>query len=261
MANDELSAAAIQRDLGTRRLGQRVVYYERVSSTNDVAKQLAHAGEPEGTLVIADEQTAGRGRWGRAWLAPARSSLLMSLVLRPPLAPAHSPRVTMAVALGTCDAIHAETGLEARLKWHNDLLIGGKKCAGILAETGILGDEIEYMVVGLGVNVNFAASVAGIPGDATTLADELGAPFPRARLARAILRQVERYYLRLCAGENLRPEWAARLVTLGQRVRARSPAGTVAGVAGDVDDDGALLVCRDDGAIARLVAEEVTLSQ
>ena len=262
MTNDTISADAIRNGLLTRVLGQRIVYYEQVGSTNDAAKQLADTGEPEGTLVLADEQTAGRGRLARTWLAPPRSSILMSLILRPELMPSQAPRVTMAVALGACDAIQAETGLNAAIKWHNDILLNGKKCAGILAESGIVGDKLEYVIVGLGVNVNFAAaSVAGIPRDATTIADELGKPFPRAQLAQSILRSFENYYLRLRAGENLRGEFANRLVTLRQSIRAQTPWGIEAGVAEDVDDDGALQLRRADGSLVRLVAGEVTLSK
>jgi BirA family biotin operon repressor/biotin-[acetyl-CoA-carboxylase] ligase len=248
--------------ISTRLIARRVIYHERVGSTNDVAKQLAEDGEPEGTLVIADAQTAGRGRLGRTWCAPPHSSLLMSLILRPALAPHQSARVTMAVALGASDAIRAETGLAARLKWPNDILVNAKKCAGILAESGIVGEQLEYVIVGLGLNVNFAAaSIANIPRDATTIADELGREFPRAQLAGAILAQIEHYYLRLRAGENLRALWVARLATLGQRVRAQTDSEIIEAVAENVDDDGALIVRRADGTRARLLAGDVTLAE
>ncbi len=253
-----LSEQAIVRDLNTRILGRRVVYHERVGSTNDIAKQLADAGEPEGTAVIADEQVAGRGRLGRSWIAPARSSILMSLILRPVLASFKIPRVTMAVSVGACDAIHTETKLNAQIKWPNDILLNGKKCAGILAEAQTVGEKVEYVIVGLGLNVNFsAASVEGIPSNATTIADELGRAFPRTQLAQALLREIERYYLRLKAGENLRAEWAARL-TLHQYVRAHDDSRVEEGIAEDVDDDGALWLRRADGSLARLIAGEVT---
>ncbi|MBI4789573.1 MAG: biotin--[acetyl-CoA-carboxylase] ligase [Chloroflexi bacterium] len=267
---DSISADAITQGLNTQFIGRRVVYYATIGSTNDVAKQLADAGEPEGTLVIADEQTAGRGRMARAWLAPARSSLLLSLILRPPLAPPQLPRATMAVALGACDAIRAETGLDAQLKWPNDVLLndnprknrGAGKCAGILAEANIVGDRSEYVIVGLGVNVNFSArSVEGIPPDATTISDELGRSLPRAPLAQAILRTIESYYVRLKRGENLHDEWAARLVTLHESVRAQTPWGEEIGVAENVDEDGALLLRRADGTLVRLVAADVTLKR
>jgi BirA family biotin operon repressor/biotin-[acetyl-CoA-carboxylase] ligase len=261
MTNEKISAEAITRDLNTDVLGRRVIYYERIGSTNDAARQLADTGEPEGTLVLADEQTAGRGRLGRSWIAPARSSLLMSLILRPELTPAHVSRATMAVALGACNAMRAETGLHTQIKWPNDLLVRGKKCAGILAESGIVGEKLEYVIVGIGVNVNFvAAMVEGIPRDATSIADELGQSFPRAHLARAILREIESSYVRLRAGAELRDEYKHRLATLDQPLRAQTARGTVEGIATDIDENGALLIRRADGSIVQLVAGDVTLS-
>lgn len=242
MINDRLSAEIVQQDFRTRVFGQRVVYYERIGSTNDAARQLADAGEPEGTLVLADDQSAGRGRLGRSWIAPARSSVLTSLILRPGLAPVQAPRATMAVALGVCDALRTTTGLPVQIKWPNDLLVRGTKCAGILAESGIVGERLEYVIVGIGVNVNFTAAAAGLAGSATTLADELGKPLPRVVLVRAILRSTEAYYLRLEEGEDLREEYRHRLATLNQFVRAQTAHGTEDGVATEVDENGGLIL-------------------
>lgn len=253
-----LSSDAISSGLKTQVIGRRIVFFEQIGSTNDAAKQLADAGEPEGTVIIADEQTAGRGRLGRVWFAPPRSSILMSIILRPMLAPHQVSRVTMAVALGVCEAIRVETGLDAQIKWSNDLLIRGKKLAGILSESGIVGNRLEYVVVGIGVNVNFnAASVEGIPLDATTIADELGKAFSRARLAQAILWEIEKYYLRV--NEDLRGEYCQRLATLNQFVRAQIAEGIIEGVAESVNENGALVVRRADGSQIELLAGDVTL--
>lgn len=258
--DESLSAAAITDGLGTHSLGRRVIYVPQVASTNDVAKQLAVAGEPEGTLVITDEQTAGRGRMARTWIAPPRSSILMSLVLRPPLEPGQLARVTMAVALGTCDGIRATTQLPVQLKWPNDVLVGEAKCAGILAEADLVEDRVQFVIVGLGLNVNFnARSVAGIPPNATTLATELGRSFPRAALVQSVLEAIEPYYDRVTAGESLHTEWAARLATLNRRVHVRAPWGEETGWAESVDADGALLLRRPDGSLVRLIAGDVTL--
>lgn len=255
---EKFSADEIARELHTRMLGQRIVFYDRVGSTNDVAKQLADAGEPEGTVIIADEQTAGRGRLGRAWVAPPHSSILMSLVLRPNLAPSQTARVTMAVALGACEAICAETGLAVQIKWPNDLLVHGKKIAGILLEAGIVGDALEYVIVGIGINVNFnVASIAEVSNDATTIADELERPFPRVRLVQALLQSIEEYYLRV--NENLVSEFSAHLATLNQWVRAQTPAGIEEGVAERVNENGALILRRADGSHIELLAGEVSL--
>lgn len=257
---DALAAELIEQGLGTRVLGRRVVYYERIGSTNDVARELADAGAAEGTLVIADEQSTGRGRWGRTWVAPARSSLLMSFILRPDLPPSHAPRVTMAVALGACEAIRAVTNLPAQIKWYNDLQIHGKKFAGILAESEIVGEQLEYVIVGIGVNVNFdPATVPGIPPDATSLAMELGRAVPRALLAQALLRAIELQYARLRAGEDVREAYKNRLATLGQWVRVHTTQDCIEGQAIDIDAIGALVLQRADGSRVHVSVGDVTL--
>ena len=261
MTNHQLpfTANEIARGLQTQALGRRIIFHERIGSTNDAAKQLADANEAEGTVVIADEQTAGRGRLGRAWIAPPHSSILMSIILRPTLAPRQASRVMMAVALGACEAIRAETGLDAQIKWPNDLLVRGKKLAGILSESGIVGDKLEYVIAGIGVNVNFSATaVTGIPSDATTIADELGTSFSRVRLVQALLTEIEKYYARI--DEDLRAEYCPRCVTLNQLVRSRTPHGFIEGVAEGVNENGALLLRRADGVLMELLAGDVTLS-
>lgn len=258
--NKKLDVGTISKGLGTRLLARRIIYREATSSTNDIAKQLAESGEGEGTLVIADEQTAGRGRLGRTWVAPPSSSLLMSLILRPALAPNQIGRVTMAIALGACNGIEQIAALKSHVKWPNDILLNGKKYAGILSEAGIVDDRVEYVVAGLGMNVNFfAASAEGLPLNATTLADELGRSVSREALVRAIVWAIERYYTRLCDGEDLQNEWKSRMITLGRHVRADTGHQIEEGVAEDVDEDGALLLRRADGSLARLIAGEVTL--
>jgi BirA family biotin operon repressor/biotin-[acetyl-CoA-carboxylase] ligase len=260
MTHDKLAQDRIIRGLNTQILGRRIVYLEQTESTNDVARQLADADEPEGTLVIADAQTAGRGRLGRTWVAPPCSSILMSLILRPNLAPAQIARTTMAVSLGACEAIHAETGVNARIKWPNDILLNGKKCAGILSEAPIVGDQVEYVIVGLGMNVNFSvANIPGIPSDATTLSDTVGNWVSRELLAPAILNAAEKYYLQLKHGNDLRDAWKKNLATLGQQIRAQTARGIEEGIAHDVDADGALILRRADGVSISLVAGDVTL--
>jgi BirA family biotin operon repressor/biotin-[acetyl-CoA-carboxylase] ligase len=260
MTDQLLNLEAIKRDLKTRVLGQSIVYLQSVDSTNAIAKHLADAGEPEGAIVLTDFQTAGRGRMARSWVAPARSSILVSLLLKAMPRPDQNGRLTMAVALGACEAIRAETELDAQIKWPNDILINGKKCAGILAEASTGANLVEYMIVGLGANVNFAAtSVAGVPANATTIADELGREFPREQLMVALMHHIERFYLRLKAGEDLHAEWKSRLATLGQKVSVREGDRVVEGIAQDVDGDGALLVRKDNGEIERLIAGDVTL--
>ena len=260
MSVDELSPQWIKEELETRFVGQSVVYYPSVGSTNDVAKVLAAQKAPEGTLVIADEQTAGKGRLGRRWLAPAGTSLLLSLLFYPDLAPRQVMRLTALCALATVEGVRAVTGLTPRLKWPNDILIRHKKAGGILTEVGVTGERLDYAVVGLGLNVNIASSqMDELAATATSLSEALGREVPRVPLLRVILEGIEERYQRLQAGWSPHEEWAAHLVTLGQEVRVATPWGAEEGLAEAVDEDGALLLRRDDGSLARIATGDVTL--
>jgi len=260
MAEEKLTMEAITRELPTRLIGRRVVVYPRVGSTNDEAKRLAEDGAPEGTLVVADEQTAGRGRLQRTWWAPAGTALLMSLILRPDLAPHQAQRLTMLCSLAICDAIAGTTGLVPAVKWPNDVLLRGRKVCGILTELGIEGPRLAYAVVGMGVNVNVDFGGAGeLTLTATSLAQELGREVSRLELLRAILINVEERYARLRAGESPHAEWAARLATLGQRVIVTTPTEQLSGIAEGVDADGALLLRDENGVLRHILAGDVTL--
>ena len=260
MAEEKLTMEAITRELPTRLIGRRVVVYPRVGSTNDEAKRLAEDGAPEGTLVVADEQTAGRGRLQRTWWAPAGTALLMSLILRPDLAPHQAQRLTMLCSLAICDAIAGTTGLVPAVKWPNDVLLRGRKVCGILTELGIEGPRLAYAVVGMGVNVNVDfGGAGGLAHTATSLAQELGREVSRLELLRAILINVEERYARLRAGESPHAEWAARLATLGQRVIVTTPTEQLSGIAEGVDADGALLLRDENGVLRHILAGDVTL--
>ncbi len=259
-AEKRLTTEAITRGLSTGLIGRRVLVYPRLGSTNEEAKRLAEAGEPEGTLVVADEQTAGRGRLQRTWWAPPGTALLMSLIFRPDLAPPQAQRLTMLCSLAVCDAIAGMTRLAPAVKWPNDVLLGERKVCGILTELGIEGTRLAYAVVGMGINVNVDFSEAGgLAYTATSLAQELGYEVSRLELLRAILGGIEERYARLRAGESPHAEWAARLVTLGQRVVVTTPGGQLSGVAEGVDADGALLLRDESGALRRILAGDVTL--
>jgi BirA family biotin operon repressor/biotin-[acetyl-CoA-carboxylase] ligase len=257
---DDLSLQRIKKGLRTQFVGQSVVYYPSVGSTNEVAKALAAQRAPQGTLVIAEEQTAGKGRLGRRWLAPAGSSLLFSLLFYPDLAPRQVMRLTMLCALATIEGIRAVTGLIALLKWPNDILLRDKKAGGILTEAGMTGERLDYAIVGLGLNVNLALSQMGeLAATATSLSEALGREVPRVPLLQAILEGIEERYHRLQAGWSPREEWAAHLVTLGLEVRVATPWGVEEGLAEAVDEAGALLLRQDDGSLAYIPTGDVTL--
>jgi BirA family biotin operon repressor/biotin-[acetyl-CoA-carboxylase] ligase len=241
-------------------VGRRVYHFAALDSTNDFLAKLAAEGAPEGTVVSADEQTAGRGRLGRSWLAPAGSCLLFSLLFRPAfLAPAQAQRLTMACSLAAAEAVEAETGLEVGLKWPNDLLVGRRKLGGILTELATQGTRLDYAIVGIGLNVNVDFRGRALADSATSIAQELGRLFLRLPLLLAILRRIDERYLALQGGDSLHGEWAARLVTLGQPVQVTAPEGRYAGRAVGVDEDGALLLRLPDGDTVRILAGDVTL--
>lgn len=256
-----LSAPAIREGLDTRWVGRNVVYLPETGSTNDEARTLARAGALDGTLVIADHQTAGRGRLGRRWVAPPGSSLLMSLIFRPRLAPHQAQRLTMICGLSMADAVELEAGLRIALKWPNDLVVDGAKIGGILTEIELLKDQVDYAVVGMGLNVNLDREQ--FPNEllvpATSLSLTLGRPVPRLPLLWAYLRVVETRLLALDNGLSPNEEWASRLVTLGQPVTVSTSERAYSGVAEGVDSDGALQVRLPDGRLVTVLAGDVTL--
>lgn len=263
MIDSKLSKASLERGLGTRFLGKKVFYYPVVGSTNDVAKELAKKGASEGTLVIADEQMAGRGRLGRRWLAPPASSLLMSLIFRPELAPSQTQRLTMLCSLAVAEAVEEITGLAVELKWPNDILVNRRKIGGILTELGVEGGRLAYAVVGMGLNVNFdiaeVPELQGATWSATSLAIELGHEVSRLELLWRILERMEGRYERLRAGEVPNEEWARRLVTLENWVVVTTLQGKIEGFAEGVDTDGALLLRLANGESQRILAGDATL--
>ena len=260
MGLDSLSPAAIREGLCTRFVGQHLIYRPQIGSTNDEARRLAGEGAPEGTLVITDFQSAGRGRLDRDWVAPRGSSLLVSILFRPDLAVYQVQRLTMSCGLALVGAIEAQTGLRAGLKWPNDLVVGGAKAGGILTEIGVQGTEVEFAVVGIGLNVNLdpAQLPAGLHMPATSLSHELGVAVARLPLLHALLQGVEERYLALRAGQSPHRDWAARLVTLGKPVTVTAIGSVLEGTAEDVDADGALLVRLADGRLERVLAGDVS---
>jgi len=262
-SDDVLSAERISAGLNTAFVGRSLVYLAEVGSTNEVARQLAMAGAPDGTLVVADYQTAGRGRLGRRWESPPGTGLLLSLLWRCGsfLDPNQVQALTMACGLAAADAVECVTGLSVDLKWPNDLGLRGAKLGGILTEIELCGPEIEYAVVGLGLNVNMRAEQfpAALPTPATSLAIALGRPLSRLPLLWAILRAVEERYQALRRGLSPYREWADRLVTMNQLVTVSGPELEVEGIAEGVNGDGALLVRCADGSLRTVIAGDVTL--
>lgn len=261
----------IRAGLSTRVFGRNLVLLQQTTSTNDVAMQLAAKGVPEGTVVVAEEQTAGRGRMGRRWLAPPGTSLLCSIVFRPPFGAAQANRLGMVCALAAAEAVEQVARLRVGLKWPNDLVVEEqcdpsgsgrwRKLAGLLAETGVVGERVRFVVVGLGINVNVPAEqLSGLAPDATSILAQTGHQVSRVALLAALLAGVEARYLRLLVGEVPVTEWRERMVTLGRPVTVSTHAGPLHGVAEAVDGEGALLLRSGNGTVHRLLAGDVILA-
>lgn len=219
----------------------------------------AEAGAPEGAVVVTDEQTAGHGRFGRPWHAPANTSVLVSMVFRPALA--DLPALPMLLAVATADAIEDVTGTPVQLKWPNDVLINGKKTAGILVESRVLAGT-AVAVGGVGINGNFLpGDVAGIPPTATTLMQATGQHISREHLLATLLVELDERMRALRQGKRPLEDWRARLVTLGRTIEVVSGGRVLRGVAEAVDENGCLLLRRPDGAVEVLAAGEVTLQR
>ena len=236
---------------------RQVLWYSEVSSTNDVAATLADRGEPEGTVVIADAQSAGRGRHGRTWASPPGAGLYMSIVMRP--APHAVTLLTIAAGVAFADGIQAATGLHPQLKWPNDVYIGGRKLAGILAEAGTSTDGGCHVVLGCGVNLMPAAYPSDVAARATSIESELGRPIDRGLLLVECLAALDLRYreLQSRASAAVIARWRDRAVSMfGRRVEWDVAGVTRQGVAEDIDETGALLV-RDGAARARVISGEV----
>ena len=255
-AEYDLDGERIERSLSTETVGRRVVYLAETTSTMDVAHREARAGAPEGTVVIAEEQTAGRGRFSRAWVTTAGKNLTYSVVLRPDLA--GMATVNMAACLSVVRAVRTVTGLAPKAKWPNDVRIGDRKLCGILVESELERERPAYMVVGIGVNVNFDPTpYPEIAATATSLLLETGGPVSRLDLCRELLTELD--ILCRTRPEDVWQEWRGALETIGRRVQVRWGDTVDEGLAVDVDRQGSLVLKLDDGSLRTVVAGEVTL--
>lgn len=237
--------------------GRTYLAYPSVGSTNDVARSAAADGAPEGLIVTADEQTAGRGRHGRRWESPRGAGLLCSVLLRPALPPAMAPRAGTYVALAAASAIEAVARVPVVLKWPNDLLVSGRKVAGVLAESGVAGDRLDFVVVGIGINVHWH------PDDpaAISLDRATGRTLARKDLLVALLEQLARWrpLLEPTPLDRLLGAWRGRLVTVGRSVIVQGAELSLEGIAAGVEPTGGLVVRDPAGAKHVVHAADVTL--
>ena len=257
MLPDDLTTALSVAGDGVGIFANRVRWFAEVGSTNDVAAALADRGEPEGAVVVADGQSAGRGRHGRAWASPPGAGLYLSAVMRP--GPQVVGLLTIAAGVALIEGIQAATGLQPQLKWPNDIYMDGRKLAGILAEAGTSATGVQHVILGCGINLMPAAYPAVVAARATSIESELGRPIDRGLLLVQCLTALDARYrdLQTGAAAAVIGRWRARAVsTFGRRVEWDVAGVTRHGIAEDIDETGALLV-RDGAVRARVISGEV----
>jgi BirA family biotin operon repressor/biotin-[acetyl-CoA-carboxylase] ligase len=263
---DALIADDLLARLGkTKVIGRDIRVFEETTSTNDVIEKLARDGVKEGVVVFAESQTKGRGRLGRKWISPAHKGLWFSVLLRPELRPQETTQLTVASATALRRAIQTETGLKPEIKWPNDILIGGKKVAGILTELSAEVDRVKHIILGIGIDVNLDAGEfpADLKKIATSLKIEAGDTVSRAELAVAILRELDFDYARIGGGKFpvVADEWESGCATIGKNVTVHIGDRKIRGRAESLDDDGALLVRTEHGRLEHITGGDVTLEK
>lgn len=245
----------LEQGLKTKTMGQSIYFYEETDTTNNRARELALEGAPEGTLVVAEKQTAGRGRRGKVWESPLGTGIWMSLVLRPQIMPAEASVLTLLCGLATAEAIKAETGLSAGIKWPNDILINGKKAVGILTEMDCEMSEVHFVIPGIGINVNTASFPPEIADIATSLYLECGKTVSRRRLVHKVLARLEEHYetfLRTGSFTAMLEDYRKHCITLGKEVHVLGREPFFA-EALDITPEGELLVRRADNGKEEVV--------
>lgn len=246
-------------------IGREIHVFEETTSTNDIIEKFARDGVKEGVVVFAESQTRGRGRLGRKWVSPRGKGLWFSVLLRPELRPDETTRLTVASGTALRRAIEKQTALKAQIKWPNDILIGGRKTAGILMELRAEVDRVDYIILGIGVDVNLNAN--DLPAElrkiATSLKAELGKPVSRPELAARILSELDNDYRRIMQGEfsSVSDEWEEHCDTIGRNISIRIGERLLRGRAEALGEEGALLLRTDHGHLERVIGGDVSMEK
>lgn len=242
-------------------LGTRIYYYSIIDSTNTQAKKLALSGAPSGSLVVAEGQTLGKGRLGREWSSPTGVGISASIILRPDITPPEAPRITLLTAVAVAETIREKTHIEAMIKWPNDILIEGKKVCGILTEMSAEPEVVNYVIVGIGINVNNEQFPEELQSKATSIKITVGRKISRAKLLAGVIERMEYYYQSsLVSGfDKLLEKWRELCCNLRKPVKIIGRKESFNGIAMDVDSDGALIVKKDNGEIVKVLSGDVSL--
>ncbi|MGH7796133.1 MAG: biotin--[acetyl-CoA-carboxylase] ligase [Candidatus Binatia bacterium] len=257
-----LDITHVRARLSPKRLGIRFHYFQQIGSTNTWARELAESGAAEGEIVIAESQTQGRGRLGRRWESPPFSNLYLSIILRPSLPPVYAPQITLAAAVALAETVGSFLPRPPAIKWPNDILIDGKKLAGILTEAACDSERIEYVILGIGLNLNYRADAMpeALRERAISIADLTAKHVSRETVLVRLIQDLDRCYgeLEESGFAALRPRWEAHFGLLGRRVRVEVGDQTIIGRARGIDRAGALIVETEDGRRRNIVAGDVT---
>ncbi len=256
-----LQLQQVQDGLATRRLGTKLYYFAEIDSTNACARRLAERGANEGGVIIAETQTRGRGRMGRSWVSPPFVNLYVSVILRPQLPPVHAPQLTLMAAVALADTIASFIGAPPTIKWPNDILVGGKKLAGILTESSCNSERIEFVILGIGVNLNYPVALMPevIRERATSILTITKDTIEREAFLQRLIQDLDRCYgeLEEVGFDSLARRWEAFFGLRGKGVRVEMTDYIMIGIAKGIDRDGALIVEDDRGERQRIVAGDV----
>lgn len=261
---DSLIPSEIKWKLKTKVFGRSVISYNKVDSTNIIAYELAKKGVKEGTVILADEQVKGKGRQGRHWSSPSKGGIYMSCILRPSIAPSEISRITLLAAVAVAQAIRDFSSLEVTIKWPNDIMIAQKKLCGILTEMKAEQDSVDFVVLGIGINVNTAAK--HLPKGATSVREELASyggkiNLSRVELTKKVLERIEEYYnlMKIEGFEPIIDIWKDLSVMIGSRVKVSVHGKTFEALAHDINPDGALVVRMESGVLEKVSSGDVIM--
>jgi len=257
---DLLFPQEVQRGLPTTYIGKKIFYFPELESTNVIAKEKAlHRTEAidEGTIIIAEKQSAGKGRLGRKWFSPT-GGIWLSIILYPQLPPSYIPRITLMTAVAVVKAIKMCTRIEPQIKWPNDILINEKKVCGILTEMSAELDMINWVVVGIGINANldYRELPKDIQENATSLKEASGKEILRVKLMQTFLREFEKYYesLKRRESSSVLREWKSYSYTLGKKIRVDMGGRIITGEAVDINEEGALILKKEDNELIKIIS-------
>lgn len=261
MEEDMLNESEIKENLKASVLGNSIYYFKELDSTNNEARKLGEANASEGALVVCDTQTGGRGRLGRPWVSLPKGGIWMSILLRPDIYPQQAPKITLVAGLSVCKAINKVSGADTKIKWPNDILLNGKKLCGILTEMNAEMEKVNYVVTGIGINVNIESFPDEIKDVATSLIIENGQAFKRKEIIKEVLLEFEKNYFKYIIHNNFSEfveEYKKNCITLGKNVKVLGKE-SFNGVAFDINKDGELWVRKENGEEVLVFSGEVSV--